>query len=170
MTVQMQVVFTDEQQKCLRGLGEHVPKVSNMSYREVNRLNVLLWAEISRPDNRDVDGMMLAHDASKVLEDAKYKLRDLCTSCKVTDLPDRLGPDHIAMRFDVREASQCRAYLEGDDVSNDCTEAYPGDPGFVILHRKTGDNKFAACPDCGSSISYRTDGLVRIERMDKVPA
>jgi hypothetical protein len=56
-----------------------------------------------------------------------------CATCHPPST-DRLGEGHVAVRFGDA-ARGWLILLAGVDVTNDCTEAHGGDPGWAVLLR-----------------------------------
>lgn len=91
----------------------------------------------------------------------------LCLDCRGVVLPKTpLGENHVAVRFDDDPRSPVRshayrydAYLNGEKVSSDCTEAFAGRDGWVALYHTA-----QWCQHCGKGICHYIErGEVRIE-------
>ena len=94
----------------------------------------------------------------------------LCLKCRGVELPaERLNEGHVAVRFDQAESKRgedwdtyrarttgkhsaygYRAYLNGVEVSNDCTEAVAGTDGWVVLF----DSPRQLCATCHGVFSW----------------
>ena len=91
-----------------------------------------------------------------------------CVECQPEMFPfgDQQNEGHMALRFNLKEAFYCRVYLDGEEVTNSCTEAIPGNPGLAVLHTGGSDPR-GYCEDCGRGWeSIAVSGEVRIEITD----
>lgn len=80
-----------------------------------------------------------------------------CDCCEPLTLsPHRLSEGHVAVRF--KDTLAYRVFLNGADVSNDCTEAMAGREGWVILWGGR-----AACHGCNHACQVLRHGEVRVE-------
>ena len=83
----------------------------------------------------------------------------LCINCRGLRLPDqRLGENHIAARF----ADYGRAFLNGEDISDDCTEAFASrGAGWVAV---ICERPYPICRQCQDQpCGFVARGDVRIE-------
>ena len=71
---------------------------------------------------------------------------------------------HLAIRLNPSEAVRSRAFLNGIDVSNRCTEAIPGDDGVVVLYDTEDNGNFMGCPCLMSACQHVERGEVRVSR------
>lgn len=116
------------------------------------------------------------------LPDGAYVTNDPeCEHC--TDfnqiVPDWLGPNHCAPRFEMDWRPIAQVWIDGINVTDDCVEAFEGDPGWVILITDNPE-EYARALDTGISTArvHVTDdrsnhtqeifrrGQVRFERME----
>lgn len=55
--------------------------------------------------------------------------------------------DHVAIRFKQRHYKH-RAFLNGEEVSNQTTEACPGFRGYIVAYTKNAQGSFHRCRTC----------------------
>ena len=60
----------------------------------------------------------------------------------------------MAIRLDMWEAIHSRVYLNGEEITNICDEAIPGEGenGLAVVYTKTPDGILVKC-DCGKSVA-----------------
>ena len=93
-----------------------------------------------------------------------------CRECRPEIFPQggKQNDGHLALRLDSQECWQAKAFLDGVDVSDDCTESIPGNPGTVVLLDRDYDHRRFRC-ECGRGINLIVKhGEVRTEH--KAPA
>lgn len=87
-----------------------------------------------------------------------------CRRCAPDEFPQGglQNEGHLAIRLNHAECVRAKAFLDGVEVTNDCNEAVPGDPGLVVLFDRGENTKYRICDCSKGSAEHVERGQVTI--------
>ena len=90
---------------------------------------------------------------------------DQCLGCTECPLPFRISEGHLAIRFGDRRQAYIQVMLDGEDVSNQTTEAVAGDSGWVVFFPEPKH----LCPiDRTHPYTVRRHGSVEVDQVSQI--